>query len=229
MCGRFALTVPHEAVAEIFGADPDPALIARGPRFNICPTQEVEAIRVGAEGREVARMRWGLLPHWYKAPNGGPLIINARAETIAEKPAFAKSVRERRCLIPASGFYEWRSNGEKQPKTPFWIHPAGTDGPVGFAGVWREWAGADGQRIETCAIVTTAASETLKPLHHRAPLAIRPDDWPLWLGEEGKGAARLMTPPDEDFWAFHEVGREIGKNSADGEGLMAPVSETRLV
>ena len=120
MCGRFALTVPHEAVADIFDAAPDPSLIARGPRYNICPTQEVEVCVNQGQGREMARMRWGFIPHWYDTPSSGPLIINARAETIAEKPAFRKSVRERRCLIAASGFYEWRQSAGKG-KEPYWI------------------------------------------------------------------------------------------------------------
>ena len=99
MCGRFALTLPHDAVAGMFGAAPDPSLIMRGPRYNICPAQEVEVCRIGAEGREMARLRWGYIPHWYAAPNDGPLIINARSETIADKPAFRDAVRHQRAFL----------------------------------------------------------------------------------------------------------------------------------
>lgn len=228
MCGRFALTVPHEAVAEIFDVAPEPTLVGRGPRYNICPTQEVEAITIGPDGRAMTRLRWGFIPQWYKTPSNGPLLINARSETIATKPAFAKSARERRCLIPASGFYEWRAGAGKS-KEPYWLQPSDRRDLVAWAGVWRLWEGADGQSLITCAIVTTNASTTLSAIHHRAPLAIAPKDWGLWLGEEGKGAARLMVPPEEDFWAFHQVDPAINRARADGPDLMTPFTASRLI
>ncbi|MGB0508240.1 MAG: SOS response-associated peptidase [Pikeienuella sp.] len=228
MCGRFALTVPHEAVAEIFDVPPNPALIGRGPRYNICPTQEIEAVRLGEDGRELTRFRWGYIPHWFKTPSDGPLLINARSETIASKSAFAESARFRRCLIPASGFYEWRASAGKG-KEPYWIHPSNNNDLIAWAGIWREWEGADGQHLSTCAIVTTAASETLSSIHHRLPLSIAPDDWALWLGEQGKGAARLMTPPTDNFWSFHQVDPIINKIRSDGPSLIEPFEETRLI
>ena len=228
MCGRFALTVPHTSVAELFDAAPDPSLMMRGPRYNICPTQEVEVCRIGAEGREMARLRWGYIPHWYKAPNDGPLIINARSETIAEKPAFRDAVRHQRCLIAASGFYEWRQSAGKG-KEPYWISPASGAAMLAWAGIWQDWGGDDGQVISTCAIVTTAANGPLAPIHHRAPLVIAPDDYALWLGEEGKGAARLMQPATDDFFAFHQVDTAINKAKADGPQLMASLNESRLI
>jgi putative SOS response-associated peptidase YedK len=170
-------------------------------------------------------MRWGFVPHWYKTLNGGPLIINARAETIAEKPAFADAVRRQRCLIPATGFYEWH-RAEDKSKTPFWVHPApqaASNLPlVAFAGIWCEWHGPEGP-VRTCAIVTTTASTALASIHHRAPLALAEENWPLWLGEAGKGAARLMTPPAEDFWAFHEVDAAVGNRKSDGPELMEAI------
>ena len=225
MCGRFALTLPTDAAAQIFDAAvADGVALRAEPRFNICPTTPVEAVRLTDTGaRELTRLRWGFIPQWYKAVNGGPLLINARSETIATKPAFAKSARERRCLIPASGFYEWRKIDEKT-RQPFWVSPAsGANLPlIAFAGVWRDWEGPDGP-VRSCAIVTTAASKALSHIHHRAPLAIGSADWGLWLGEEGRGAARLMNPPAEDFWDFHEVDRKVGSNKADGPELMAPL------
>jgi putative SOS response-associated peptidase YedK len=138
--------------------------------------------------RTVVPMRWGLLPPWYKTPSGGPLLINARAEGIAEKPAFREAVRERRCLLPADGFYEWQ--GEKGAKLPYVIRPA-AGGMIAFAGVWQA-----GQA--TCAIVTCAANAVLAPIHERMPVVIGTEDFGLWLGEAGKGASRLMVPaPDE--------------------------------
>lgn len=222
MCGRYALTLPHEAMTQIFEAEPQGAL-PDTPRYNICPTQDVHVVRSDGGLRHLTAMRWGFIPHWYKAMNGGPLIINARSETIASKPAFAEAVRSQRCLIPASGFYEWRREGKE--KTPFWVQGAGKDGSnlplVAFAGVWREWQGPDGP-VQSCAIVTTDASNALSAIHHRAPLAVRQEDWPLWLGEAGKGAARLMIPPAEDFWAFHEVDAAVGNRLSDGPELMEP-------
>ena len=223
MCGRFALTLPHQSVADIFDVAPNEAVLARGPRYNICPTQEIEALFLDDGVRRIGAIRWGFIPHWYKTANGGPLLINARAETIAEKPAFAKSARERRCLIPASGFYEWRKIDEKT-RQPYWVSPsAGANLPlVAFAAIWRVWEGPEGP-VSAAAIVTTAAPRALAPIHRRAPLAVGSADWGLWLGEEGKGAARLMVPPAEDFWDFHEVDRKVGSNKADGPDLMAPI------
>lgn len=223
MCGRYALTLPHEAMTQVFGVAPDPTLAGRGPRYNICPTQEVEAILNDGDDRRVARLRWGFIPRWYKAPNDGPLLINARAETIASKPAFGPAVRETRCLIPASGFYEWRASAGKG-KEPYWITPADGSDLIAWAGLWREWAGADGLRLSTCAIVTVAANGPLTPIHHRAPLVIDEGDWGLWLGEEGHGAARLMQPADDDYFAFHRVDPAINKAKADGPDLMKEVS-----
>lgn len=198
MCGRYTITTPHEAMADLFEAvlgdlGPD------APRPNVSPTQMVPVV-VSRDGERVFEpMRWGLLPPWYKTPNGGPLLINARAETIADKPAFRTAVRERRCLIPSDGFYEWQ--GEKGAKTP-WLIRAAEGGTFAFAGVWQEWRGAGGV-MPTCAIVTCAANSTLAPIHERMPVVLAPADWPLWLGEAGTGAARLMAPaPDEALTAI---------------------------
>lgn len=239
MCGRFALTLPADQVADIFDAVAsgfDMAAPEAGPRYNICPTQPIAVLRSRDGERTLTPLRWGFLPRWYKAPNGGPLLINARSETLAEKPAFAQAAREGRCLIPASGFYEWRrSEGPsgKPVKEPFWISPApdpATNRPlVAFAGVWRDWTGPDGTTLSTCAIVTTGASPTLSAIHHRLPLAIAPEDQALWLGEAGKGAARLMNPPADDFWGFHAVDSAVNKASADGPELMAPIGEAGLI
>jgi putative SOS response-associated peptidase YedK len=153
-------------------------------------------------------MRWGFLPHWYREPGAGPLIINARSEEIAAKPAFAAAVRETRCLVPASGFYEWRPGPEPGPQRVHWLHPAA--GPlVAFAGVWRLWQGPSGAAVPTFAIVTCAASEDLRAIHHRMPVVVERPGWSLWLGEEGKGAARLMRPAPPGYFAV-EPGRNPG-------------------
>lgn len=189
MCGRFLVTSPVEAIASLFDAvpeDPGPP----GPRLNVSPTERIAVVVPRAGGRALTAMRWGLVPRWYKAPNGGPLLINARAETLASKPAFRDAARERRCLIPADGFYEWQ--GEKPPKTPYVIRPRG-GGLMALAGLWQEWQGTP-----TCAIVTCAANAALAPIHERMPVVIAPADFALWLGEAGPGASRLMVPAPDD-------------------------------
>lgn len=225
MCGRFALTTPQSAVIEHFGAPPVAGLAEDGPRYNICPTQGILAVRRDdAGGRALDRLRWGFIPHWAKALNDGPLLINARAETIHEKPAFREACRARRCLIPADGFYEWRAGADKS-KEPFFIHAPQRNAPLAFAAVWQVWRDpATEAEITTTAIVTCAANETLKPLHHRMPVLIGPDAYGLWLGEEGKGAARLMTPAPEEALSFYAVDRAVNSARHDAPELMAPLT-----
>ena len=193
MCGRYLITTSFEAMARLFDAELEP-LGPDAPRPNVSPTQAVPVVVSGDGFRRIAPMRWGLVPPWAKRLGDGPLMINARAETIAEKPAFRTAVRERRCLIPADGFYEWK--GEKGRKTPFVIRPR-AGGVMAFAGIWGEWRGPDAT-IPTCAIVTCAANATVSAVHERMPVVIAPEDFALWLGEEGPGAAALMTPAPED-------------------------------
>ncbi|MGB8621951.1 MAG: SOS response-associated peptidase, partial [Paracoccaceae bacterium] len=165
-------------------------------------------------------MRWGFIPHWYKAPDDGPLLINARAETIAEKPAFRAACRARRCLIPADGFYEWTKT-EEGKRLPWYIHRS--DGtPIAFAGIWQEWNGGEGPLV-TCAIVTTQANAPMARIHHRMPVSIEQADWPLWLGEDGKGAAALMHAPPDGTLAFHRVDTEVNSNRASGPQLIEPI------
>ena len=219
MCGRFAITLPADAMASLFEAVPANDL-PEVPNYNVCPTNRIHAVVSEGGTRRLTAMRWGLIPHWYKAPNDGPLLINARSETVAEKPAFAKSIRERRCLIPASGFYEW-TKGEDDKRLPWFIFPKG-EGPIVFAGLWREWGGDD-DRMATCAILTTAANEAMSALHHRQPVQIEKGDFGLWLGEEGKGAARLMKAPPEDALKWHRVDRKVNSNRARGAELIEPL------
>lgn len=204
MCGRFALTLPRQAVTEHFralaAAGPDP-----GPRADIRPTQPIDVIHLREGARQLAPMRWGFLPHWYRSPGDGPLIINARSEEIAAKPAFRQAVRETRCLVPATGFYEWAPGGAPGPERVHWLEPA-AGGLFAMAGVWRPWRDEAGVVTATCAIVTCQANAALAPVHHRMPVVILPRDYGLWLGEEGPGAARLMRPAPEDFFRI-EPGR----------------------
>ncbi|MBY6065964.1 SOS response-associated peptidase [Leisingera aquaemixtae] len=220
MCGRFAITLPTDAMAQLFAAQPANDL-PKVPNFNVCPTNPVHVVQAGDTGRQLVSMRWGFLPHWYKSESAGPLLINARAETIAEKPAFAKAARERRCLIPATGFYEW-TKSEDGARLPWYIHRS--DGaPIAFAAVWQNWGTDD--PVKTCAIVTTAANQGLSAIHHRMPLILEAEDWGKWLGEEGHGAARLMQPGPEGVLDYHRVDPAVNSNRAEGPELIEPFGE----
>lgn len=207
-------------MAQLFRALPANAL-PDIPNYNNCPTNQVHAIHTTEGQRRLVAMRWGFLPHWYKAENGGPLLINARSETIAEKPAFKAACRERRCLIPATGFYEWTKD-EEGKRLPWYIHP--TEGDIlAFAGVWQDWE-RDGVAHRTCAIVTTSANPKMAAIHHRQPVTLTPDQWGFWLGEEGHGAATLMTAAPEDAMMFYRVDPKVNSNRASGEDLIHPLA-----
>lgn len=220
MCGRMAITLPHEAMVQLFAATPDNDL-PEVPNYNVCPTVQVHTVTSAEGARRLRPMRWGLIPQWYKTPADGPLLINARAETIAEKPAFRDSVRTRRCLIVASGFYEWTVTPDKE-RLPWYIVRA--DGaPLVMAGIWRDWQGQEGALLTTCAIVTTEANRGMSRLHHRMPVILAPADWPKWLGEAGHGAALLMRAAPDDALTFARVDRAVNSNRAAGPQLIEPL------
>jgi len=217
MCGRFAITLPNDAMAQLFAAQPANDL-PRVPNFNVCPTTQVHVVQSGTTGRQLVSMRWGFLPHWYQSASAGPLLINARAESIAQKPAFAKACRERRCLIPVTGFYEWTKDDQGR-RLPWYIQRR--DGaPLAFAGIWQSWGKED--PFNTCAIVTTGANLALSAIHHRMPVILDQSDWALWLGEAGQGAATLMQPGDEDLLQWHRVDPAVNSNRAEGPELIEP-------
>jgi putative SOS response-associated peptidase YedK len=209
-------------------------------RYNIAPTQEILAVREIDGAREAAMLRWGLIAAWSKEPGGGPPMINARSETLAEKPTFRTAFRKRRCIIPADGFYEWKKSpeGPKGKKQPFWIHrPDGA--PFGFAGLWETWhgkAGDDSTRggasparrlatlpggsggIESCTIVTTEANKTLADLHDRMPVILSPSDYALWLDptlDEPAKLQYLLTPCGEDELVLEPVSTHVNRVAND--------------
>ncbi|MEO0773530.1 MAG: SOS response-associated peptidase [Pseudomonadota bacterium] len=219
MCGRFAVTLPSDAMAQLFQARPANDL-PDVPNYNICPTNAVHVVTSEDGVRALQSFRWGFLPHWYKTPSDGPLLINARAETIAEKPAFKAAARTRRCLIPATGFYEWTKDDDGN-RLPWYISPKG-DEPLAFAGVWQHWDKGD-TGVNTCAIVTTGANQTMSQIHHRMPVILQEADWALWLGEAGHGAATLMSAAPEDALQFWRVDRAVNSNRASGPDLVDPL------
>lgn len=219
MCGRMVLTHAHDALARLFEAEPANDL-PEVPNYNVCPTNRIPVVTSEGSRRLYRPMRWGLIPPWYKAPNGGPLLINARSETVAEKPAFRTAVRERRGLVPAAGFYEWDRIDTKTP-LPYFV--ARADGePMVFAAIWQDW-GEEGERISTVAVLTCPANAQMARVHDRLPVILEPSDWPLWLGEAGKGAVRLLEPVPDGVLRMVRVGTEVNSNRAAGEALIAPL------
>ena len=177
MCGRFAFYSPSEAAAALFGVS---ASIEVQPRYNIAPTQFVAAIRRDQdERRELVMLRWGLVPFWAKNPSIGNRMINARAETVAEKPAYRAAYRHRRCVVLADGFYEWHRDGDA--KTPFFISLASGE-PFALAGLWENWTDKEsGDSLQTTTLITTEANEFMTPLHHRMPVILESDKAGEWL------------------------------------------------
>jgi putative SOS response-associated peptidase YedK len=190
------------------------------PNFNVCPTNFIHAITYNGLGRNLESLRWGFVPNWYRKINAGPLLINARSETVAQKPAFANASRKRRCLIPCSGFYEWSEDLEGN-KTP-WFIKRNDGSPLVFGGVWQEW-GDESIIVKTCAIVTTSSNTKLSNIHHRLPLVLERSDWGFWLGEEGHGASTLMKPTSNDILTAYRVSKNINSNRSFGPDLMFPI------
>ncbi|MBJ6726416.1 SOS response-associated peptidase [Geomesophilobacter sediminis] len=196
MCGRFTIILPPEVLAEIFGLPELPRIEAR---YNIAPTQEVVVIRQNAEGlRQLVTMKWGLIPSWAKDPHIGNKLINARCESVHEKPAFRQAICTRRCVIPASGFYDWTHTDKK---IPFYVSMA--DGsPMAFAGIWDSWKAPDGSRLESFTILTTNANSLIAPIHDRMPVILHPAEFDLWLDRditEPEKLTRLYQPYPSDL------------------------------
>ena len=214
MCGRFAFYSPAEAAAALFEFD---ASLTTEPRYNVAPTQFVPAVRqTQAGGREFTMLRWGLVPFWAKDPSIGNRMINARAETLAEKPAYKSAYEKRRCLILADGFYEWRK--EATGKTPNFISLANGQ-PFAFAGLWEAWTDrSTGESLQTTTIVTTAASEFLKDLHDRMPVILQPDTASAWLsGDTNVVNAVTASPPQLQAWP---VGGNVNDSRNEGPELI---------
>lgn len=188
MCGRFTLTVDPAELQELFGLS-EPAPAGLMPRYNIAPTQPV-AVIPNQEPRRLELFRWGLIPSWAKDPKIGNSLINARAETAAEKPAFRAALRRRRCLIPADGFYEWKKSG--RTKTPMYIQMR-SGLPFAFAGLWDVWSAPDGSTVPTCTILTTTANALVRGIHDRMPVILPPEAFDLWLTPGELPAAEVQA------------------------------------
>ncbi len=210
MCGRFAFYSPSEATAALFGVS---GSVAVEPRYNIAPTQFIAAIREDEDRtRELVMLRWGLVPFWAKDPAIGNRMINARAETVAEKPSYRAAFRHRRCIVLADGFYEWRKEGDA--KTPYFISLASGE-PFGLAGLWENWKDKDSDAsLQTTTLITTAANEFMTPLHHRMPVIVHPDSANDWLS----GAADFLQQAANNAPALQAWPVDRRVNNARNEG-----------
>lgn len=178
MCGRYNLKSSAAELSAFFAALRDPAFDVQ-PRYNIAPTQPTVVVRLSESGqRELTHMLWGLVPSWSKDPTHGASLINARSETVDTKPSFRAAFKRRRCLIPATGFYEWQKQGKS--KQPYLIRVRQPQ-PFAFAGLWESWLDPEGAELQTCTIITTVANELLADLHDRMPVILEPEDYDRWL------------------------------------------------
>ena len=222
MCGRFVITSPPEALRRIFGYVEQPNF---PPRHNIAPTQPIPVVTVENGARHFRLMRWGLIPSWVKDPRKFSLLINARSETVLEKPAFKNAIRRRRCLIPADGYYEWQAAPSR--RRPFFIHRRDRQ-PFALAGLAETWMGPNGEEVDTVAIVTSAASRELTVLHPRVPVTVGLADFERWLDcreDSAEPVMGLLLPPAEGSFAWHEVSMRVNHVDNDDAQLILPITD----
>jgi len=220
MCGRYTVIANPAALRALFGYEEQPNF---PPRYNIAPTQPIPIVRLVDSKRHFALVRWGLLPSWVKDPKTFTLLINARGETVCDKPAYRAAVKRRRCLIPADGFYEWQKAGDR--KRPFYVH-AKSGAPLAFAGLWETWQGPNGEELETAAIVTTVANRTLKPIHERMPVIVPREAFDPWLNctdVDAKTAEALIAPAPEGLLEAYEISTAVNRTANDNPKLLEPV------
>ncbi|MBO9337518.1 MAG: SOS response-associated peptidase [Chloroflexus sp.] len=218
MCGRYTLAVSPEKLSDRFAVEPPLDL---KPRYNIAPTQAVVAVREIDGHRELVSLRWGLIPAWAKDASIGNRLINARSETILEKPSFRTAFQRRRCLIPASGFYEWQTLPDG--KQPFYFTP-GDDALMAFAGLWDQWRAPDGSLVESCTILTTTANAVVAPIHDRMPVIVPPDFDAVWLDPTSdiRQLHELCLAPPPVMLRCYPVSKAVNQVRNDSEALIQP-------
>jgi len=222
MCGRFVITSPPAAIRQAFGYAEQPNF---PPRYNIAPTQPIPVVIVENGARHFKLMRWGLVPAWVKDPRQFSLLINARSESVLEKPAFKNAIKRRRCLIPADGYYEWHVAGNR--KRPYFIYHRDRQ-PFGLAGLAETWIGPNGEEVDTVAIVTAPASPDLAVLHPRVPVTIAPDDFERWLdslNHDAESVMALLVGPQPGEFGWHEISTRVNAAANDDAQLILPITE----
>lgn len=221
MCGRYTLNQPAQALAQI-GIQEIPDL---KPQYNIAPTQMVATILHDPESdrRKLRQLRWGLIPSWAKDPSIGAKMINARSETVAEKPSFRAAFKRRRCLVVADGFYEWQQQEKK--KQPFYFRLQDAQ-PFGFAGLWEQWQSLEGEEIATCTILTTNANELMLSVHHRMPVILHPKDYDLWLNPQFSASdtlQQLLQPYSPEAMTAYPVSTVVNSPKNNNPDCIVPI------
>ncbi|MEL6247817.1 MAG: SOS response-associated peptidase [Cyanobacteria bacterium J06648_16] len=227
MCGRYTQTKSGEVLAKTFNLVETPDV---PPRYNIAPSQPILAVAASKGTRQLRAFQWGLVPSWSKDPTIGNRMINARAETVAEKPSFRAAFKRRRCLIVADGFYEWKKIDGQKTKQPFYIHLQ-DHAPFGFAGLWEHWEGGDGSYLETCTILTTAPNALMEPIHNRMPVIVHPDDYNTWLDPErgefkqDRGLLEsLLRPYEAERMEAYPVSTEVNSPRNESPDCLEPLA-----
>ena len=225
MCGRFTLTQDIQTVARTIMSPRTvaiPSTLQVGPRYNIAPTQDVIAV-INNGSLHLDMLRWGLIPSWSKEENVGSRMINARAETLAEKPSFKRLLHGKRCLVVTDGFYEWRQESGTKSKTPMYVTLKNKE-PFAFAGLWDSWRSPDGQQVRTCTIVTTEPNELLATIHNRMPAILAPEGREIWLDSslhDERALLPLLVPYKTDEMAARPVSRLVNDPRYEGAELIA--------
>jgi putative SOS response-associated peptidase YedK len=228
MCGRYVIFSTPEAIRALFRYGEQPNF---PPRYNVAPSQPIPVVRLVDGKPSFALMRWGLLPSWVDEPKTFPLLINARGESVLDKPAFRNAMRRRRCLIPTDGFYEWQAGAAGGPKQAYVVR-ARTSGdggatPLAFAGLWETWTGPNGEELDTATIVTTHANRTLAAIHPRMPVFVPPEAFDRWLdcnAVPAEEAASLIKPADDALLDAYPISPAVNRVANDSDALIAPIS-----
>jgi len=218
MCGRYVISSSPAVLRAAFGYGEQPNF---PPRYNVAPTQPIPVVRLDGDKRTFALMRWGFVPAWVKDPKTVSLMINARGESVSDKPAFRNAMRRRRCLIPADGFYDWRPG---EPRRPYFVR-AKSGAPLAFAGLWETWIGPNGEEHDTAAIVTTRANRLLSAIHERMPVIVPPEAFALWLDcakVDAETAAALIAPAPEALLECYGVSPAVNRVANDSADLITP-------
>lgn len=224
MCGRFVSASPPDELARYFGAAP-PVEQLIAPNYNVAPTNDVFAVFESGGTRRLDSFHWGLVPRWAKDPSIGSRMINARAESLAEKNAYKHAFRKKRCLIPADGFYEWKKIPGEKKKQPMYIHRA--DGaPLAFAGLWEVWRDPSGDELHSCTIITTTPNEKMAEIHDRMPVILGEDAWDTWLAEDNEDLdtlGKLLVPAPPQLIELYPVSTDVNQVRNKGADLIARV------
>jgi len=225
MCGRYAITTAPEAIRALFGYLEQPNFPAR---YNVAPTQPVPIVRMVEGKRQLALVRWGLIPAWVKDPRVFSLLIHARGESVFDKPAFRNAMKYRRCLFPADGFYEWKRDGER--KRPYFVRLKSGE-PMAFAGLWESWMGPNGEEMETAAIVTTTASHSIAHIHDRMPVIVPNEAFGFWLDPkvDAEMATAVIQPAKDALIASYEVSSAVNRTANDAPMLIEPLREAEPI